>query len=76
MPSTDHLDPAPSRDTKRQHTPPTSVDGVRVERRDEELEWGGEIWVTLVPVRTDDRRIWEFSLTTGRLVLTRAQRYG
>lgn len=53
--------------------PPSTIDGVAVEPSGEPLEFHGEQWQTLVPDDENDHRIWEFSLTTGRLVRTRAR---
>lgn len=50
------------------HTPPVTVDGSAVELVGEPLEVNGESWVTLVPAAPDER-VWEWSLTTGRLLL-------
>ena len=50
------------------NTPPSKVDGVAVEVMGEPLAVNGEQWVTLVP-EGDDERLWEWSLTTGRLIL-------
>lgn len=50
------------------YKPPTTVDGVPVEVLNDPLEVNGESWVTLMP-EGDDERLWEWSLTTGRLVL-------
>lgn len=51
------------------HPAPTKVDGVPVEVMGDPLTMNGEQWVTLVP-EGDDDRLWEWSLTTGRLLLT------
>lgn len=53
------------------HTAPSRVDGVSVEVMGDPLTVNGEQWVTLVP-EGDDERLWEWSLTTGRLVLVRS----
>lgn len=55
--------------TTKRHTPPTKVDGVPVEVMGDPLTMAGEDWVTLVP-EGEDERLWEWSLTTGRLLLT------
>lgn len=50
--------------------PPAEVDGAPVEAHlDDTLETLGEVWVTLVPEDEHDERLWEFSLTTGRIIL-------
>lgn len=52
------------------HTPPDTVDGTPVEAYiDSPTDAAGETWITLVP-EGDDERLWEFSLTTGRIVRT------
>lgn len=52
-------------------TPPTEVDGTPVEAWvDNPTTFRGEEWVTLVPEDDHDERLWEFSLTTGRVVQT------
>lgn len=53
-----------------EHKVPSKIDGVPVEQMGEPLEMNGERWLTLVPPG-EDERIWEFSVTSGRLVLTR-----
>lgn len=53
------------------HTPPATVAGVPVYQSGEALEYLGNRWVTLAPEDAEDDRIWEFSLTSGRLVRTR-----
>lgn len=51
------------------HKPPTAVGGTPVTAwTDRPLKSGGEVWVTLVPDEEDDERLWEWSLTTGRLI--------
>lgn len=49
---------------------PKEIDGVEVEPVGKEIEMHGEVWRTMLPVDDDDRSIWEFSLTTGRIVKT------
>jgi hypothetical protein len=49
------------------HTPPSEVAGVEVYVCGDPLTVKGEAWVTLSPEGEDDR-LWEFSLTTGRIV--------
>lgn len=52
------------------YEPPATVpDGTPVEVIGDPLETRGEQWVTLMP-EGDDERLWEFSLTTGRIVQT------
>lgn len=52
------------------HTPPTEVDGTPVSALDDRpMVHAGEEWLTLVP-EGDDDRLWEFSVTTGRIVRT------
>lgn len=47
--------------------PPAEIEGTPVEVMGDPLSVNGEEWVTLVPGDEDDR-LWEFSLTTGRIV--------
>ena len=56
---------------KRDYKVPTSVVGYKV-RRDtgDIMVVRGERWVTLLPVDPDVDRLWEFSLDTGRILLT------
>lgn len=51
---------------------PEEIDGAQVEVLDPDnvLEFNGERWVTLLPVDESDERLWEFSLTTGRIIQT------
>jgi hypothetical protein len=50
------------------HEPPTeAIDGTPVVVIGAVIKVGGEEWVTLVP-EGDDERLWEFSLTTGRML--------
>lgn len=51
------------------HTPPTSIKGTAVVRGGEVVTIRGQQWVTLVPEADEDTRLWEFSLSTGRLLL-------
>jgi hypothetical protein len=51
---------------------PAKVAGAKVEVHGEPLLSHGETWVTLCPVDLDDERLWEFSVTSGRLLQTRA----
>jgi len=50
---------------------PEQIDGEPVCQSGKPLLHRGENWVTLVPEDDDDERIWEFSLTSGRLIQTR-----
>lgn len=52
------------------HTPPKEWRGTAVWVCGDPLTVNGEDWVTLVPEDTDDERLWEFSLTTGRTIQT------
>jgi len=57
--------------TKPLHTPPTEINGVPVTRISKsETHYHGQIWVTLIPSEDEDSRIWEFSLTTGKIIQT------
>jgi hypothetical protein len=49
------------------NTPPTHVEGCEVYVCGDPLEFRGEEWVTLSPEDETDERLWEFSLTTGRI---------
>jgi len=49
---------------------PKEIDGVEVEKVDEPMVVKGEKWVTLVPKNENDFRVWEFSLTSGRVIQT------
>ena len=49
---------------------PTMVAGVEVRPLRKPMEYRGERWLTLVPEADDDFRIWEFGLTSGRLIQT------
>jgi hypothetical protein len=55
---------------RKVYQPPSTVAGTTVEVMGEPLDFQGERWVTLVPPGDDDR-LWEWSLTTGRLIQTR-----
>jgi hypothetical protein len=57
-------------DPRTAHKLPTSIGGTRVEPAGDPLTVRGEEWLTLIPSDEDDERIWEFSLTTGRLLQT------
>lgn len=52
--------------------PPTEVDGTPVYLLDPDtcLEFDGERWYTMLPVDYEDERIWEWSATTGKIILT------
>lgn len=50
---------------------PAVVEGVKVQPSGDPLEVRGQVWQILVPVDYEgDGRVWEFSRTTGRLILT------
>jgi hypothetical protein len=49
---------------------PETIDGAAVEPSGEPLALSGETWQTMIAVDEDDARIWEFSLTTGRILRT------
>lgn len=52
--------------------PPTEIDGTPVYLLDPDhsLEFDGERWFTMLPEDYEDERIWEWSATTGRVLLT------
>ncbi len=50
---------------------PVTINGVRVEQQGDVLTVRGEEWLTLVPEDDNDERVWEYSLTTGRIMQTR-----
>lgn len=56
------------------HPVPTSIGGMSVEVVGDPMTINGEEWVTLMPGGDDQSEesdpIWEWSLTTGRLVQT------
>lgn len=50
---------------------PSEIDGVQVlQVGSKPVVVRGESWVTLIPYDPEDSRIWEFSLTSGRLLQT------
>jgi hypothetical protein len=53
---------------KHKHTPPKVWNGCEVYVCGDPLTINGEDWVTLVPEDSEDERLWEFSLTTGRTI--------
>ncbi len=53
---------------ERKFTAPDNVQGTPV-FKGSEMVMRGEIWVTLLPEQEADQRIWEYSLTTGKLYL-------
>lgn len=55
----------------QQHPAPTKVNGMAVEVMGKPLTVAGETWVTLVPAG-ECELLWEWSLTTGRLILVRS----
>lgn len=50
---------------------PKTISGVPVFQSGDPMKTHGEAWVTMVPEDDNDGRLWEFSLTTGRILLTR-----
>jgi hypothetical protein len=51
---------------------PKRIAGVPVEPHGgEPMELRGERWQTMIPKAEDDDRLWEFSLTTGRILQLR-----
>ena len=56
--------------TATKHTPFASIGDCEVYVCGDPLTMQGEEWVTLVPEDSEDERLWEFSLTTGRLIQT------
>ena len=50
---------------------PSEIAGIPVEANGEPMLLHGETWITMIPVNADDDRLWEYSLTTGRIVKTR-----
>ena len=53
------------------HTLPTEINGTPVTRLSKtEIEFNGQTWIMLIPSEGEDSRIWEFSLTTGKIVQT------
>jgi len=55
--------------TKPLHEPPAQINGIPVTRLSKsETEFNNQIWVSLIPSEGNDSRIWEFSLTTGKIV--------
>ena len=60
------------------HTPPSEINGAAVkvcgspaQVISDPLTARNETFVTVGPTAEDDERLWEFSLTTGRLIQTR-----
>lgn len=48
---------------------PTKIEGIKViPQSDEGLEVRGQIWFTMVPEDDSIRRMWEFSISTGRIL--------
>lgn len=56
--------------TTKQHTPPTRIGDCEVYANGDPLTVNGEEWLTLCPEDGEDERLWEFSLTTGRIIQT------
>ena len=54
----------------KEKKPPAEILGTPVYQSGKGLVLQGETWVTLVPEDDYDDRIWEFSLSTGRLIKT------
>lgn len=53
------------------HMPPEEIRGVPVRAiPGTETEYNNQTWITLIPSEGEDSRIWEFSLTTGKIVQT------
>lgn len=52
----------------KKHTPPTAMGDCEVYVCGDPMTVSGEEWVTLSPESPDDERLWEFSLTTGRII--------
>lgn len=51
--------------------PPEKIKGVPVRAiPGTETEYNNQTWITLIPSEGEDSRIWEFSLTTGKIVQT------
>lgn len=51
--------------------PPTIINGVTIiALENTEHEYRGETWITLIPDDEEDSRIWEFSLTSGKIIQT------
>lgn len=50
---------------------PQEIDGVPVQASGRALKVKGEVWQTMIAEDEFDDRIWEFSLTTGRIIRTR-----
>lgn len=50
---------------------PQEIDGVPVQASGRPLKVKGEVWQTMIAEDEFDDRIWEFSLTTGRIIRTR-----
>jgi len=55
--------------TELEHIIPDKLFGDPVRVAGDPLLVRGELWWTLVPEDEEDARIWEFSTTTGRLIL-------
>jgi hypothetical protein len=52
-----------------QFEPPHDVKGTPVEAlMNSKKPYQGEEWVTLIPLGEEDPRLWEFSLTSGRVI--------
>lgn len=54
-------------------TKPTRIAGVPVEEQGEPMLVRGEVWHTLISLVEDDTRVWEWSETSGRVILTQGK---
>ena len=63
-----------TKSSQKYHPIPREVEGTRVfHREDDVADICGEQWVTLIPEDTEDGRLWEFSLTTGKTLRVNSQ---
>ena len=54
-----------------EHQPPREIDGTRVEYNvSTKTEFRGQTWITILPSDDTDPRVWEYSLTSGKLLRT------
>jgi hypothetical protein len=52
-------------------TPPAKIGGTPVRPiQGSEVYYNEQTWITLIPSEGEDSRVWEFSLTTGRIIQT------
>jgi len=49
-------------------TYPSRIGDTPVVKTGKPMKAKGEIWVTLIPEDESDERIWEYSITTGRVL--------